>query len=109
MEVTVEGVQVLFKIHIKEGESPPLEIKCHTYPHWVHCNPEVRTPTVMQELIFMPKQIKEEGSIIAYSSLDLNIKHCLILFVNIFPLSHPLVKQMLNNQPTAGFEKKTEM
>lgn len=99
----MEGVQVLFKIHIKEGESPSLEIQCHSYPHWVHCNPEVGTPTVMQELIFMPKQIKEEGNIITYSSLDLNLKYCLILLVIIFPLVYPLIKQILNHQPTARF------
>lgn len=54
LEAIVEGVQVLFQIHIEEGESPLLVIQCHSYPHWVHCDSQVRTPTMMEELIFMP-------------------------------------------------------
>lgn len=30
LEATVEGVQVLFQIHIEEGESPLLVIQCHS-------------------------------------------------------------------------------
>lgn len=70
MEVTAESVQVLFQIHIEEGESSHLVIQCHSYSYRVHCNPEVRTPTVMKKLIFMPKEKRGEGNMII---LDISI------------------------------------
>lgn len=54
LKVTPEGVQVLFQIHVEKGESPCLVSQCHSYPHWVDCDSQVWTPTVMEELIFMP-------------------------------------------------------
>lgn len=59
-EVTVEGVQVLLQIHVKERQSPPLVVQCHANPHRVHCNPQVGTPAVVQKLIFMPEGNKGE-------------------------------------------------
>lgn len=61
LEVTVEGVQVLFQIHVEKGQSPLLVIQCHSYPHWVHCDSQVWTPTVMEELIFMPEEVGEKN------------------------------------------------
>lgn len=59
-EVTVEGVQVLLQIHVKERQSPPLVVQCHADPHRVHCDPQVGTPAVVQKLIFMPEGNTEE-------------------------------------------------
>lgn len=56
LEVTVEGVQVLFQIHIEKGQSPLLVVQCHSYPHWVHCDSQVWTPAVVEELVFMPEE-----------------------------------------------------
>lgn len=53
-EMTVKGVQVLFQIHVKEGQSPSVVVQRHAYPDRVHRDPQVRAPAVVQKLIFMP-------------------------------------------------------
>jgi len=75
-EVTLEGVEVLFQIHIKKGQSPPLVVQCHAYPHWVHCNPQVWTQAVVQKLIFMPEG--KEGQL--YDCVKSSPKHSAVRF-----------------------------
>lgn len=70
-EVTVEGVQVLLQIHVKERQSPSLVVQCHANPHRVHCNPQVGTPAVVQKLIFMPEGNKEESNVTRVPDLEL--------------------------------------
>lgn len=70
-EVTVEGVQVLLQIHVKERQSPSLVVQCHANPHRVHCNPQVGTPAVVQKLIFMPEGNKEESVVTRVPHLKL--------------------------------------
>lgn len=55
-EVTVEGVQVLFQIYVKERQSPSVVVECHSNPHGVHGDPQVRTPAVVQKLVFVPNK-----------------------------------------------------
>lgn len=75
-EMTVKGVQVLFQIHVKEGQSPPVVVQRHAYPDRVHRDPQVRAPAVVQKLIFMP--VKTEKHLKSTMSGDgrevLNIK-----------------------------------
>lgn len=55
-EVTLKGVQMLFQIHIKEGQSPPMVVQSQPYPHWIHCDPQVWTAAAVKELIFVPEE-----------------------------------------------------
>lgn len=78
-KVTVEGVQVLLQIHVKERQSPPLVVQCHANPHRVHCNPQVGTPAVVQKLIFMPEGNKGEQRYKSSTSkafLSLSLSSC---------------------------------
>lgn len=105
LEVTVEGVKVLFQIHIEERQCPLLVVQCYSYPHWVHCYPQVRTPAVVQELIFMPTVKIKDGNFI-FCAQQINpryIAFSLILTSLILPLCRPLKKQKLNYEPMAGF------
>ena len=54
LEAAVEGVEVLFQLHVVEGQCPAVVVQSHTDSHRVHCNPQVRTPAVMEELVLMP-------------------------------------------------------
>ena len=54
LEVAVEGVEMLFQLHVVEGQRPAIVVKSHADTHWVHGNPQVRTPAVMKELVLMP-------------------------------------------------------
>lgn len=56
LEVTVEGVQMLFQIYVKERQSPSVVVECHSNPYGVHSDPQVRTPAVVQKLVFMPNK-----------------------------------------------------
>lgn len=94
-EVTVEGVQVLFQIYVKERQSPSVVVECHSNPYGVDSDPQVRTPAVVQKLVFMPNK---KRSIIECQ------KAILFILLMIFLLCQPLGKQMLNNEPTAGFQ-----
>lgn len=86
-EVTVEGVQVLLQIHVKERQSPPLVVQCHANPHRVHCNPQVGTPAVVQKLIFMPEGNKEESNVTRVPHLKLFLSLSLILLGIILTVS----------------------
>ena len=54
LEAAVEGVEVLFKLHVVEGQRPAIVVESHSDTHRVHGNPQVRTPAVMKELVLMP-------------------------------------------------------
>lgn len=63
VKVTVEGMQMLLQISIEEAQSPPVVVESHSNTHWMHCNPQVWTPAIMQELILMSKS-KEDNAIL---------------------------------------------
>lgn len=52
-EVALEGVQVLLQIHIEEGQSSSVVVKCHSDSDRMHRNPQIWTPAVVQKLIFV--------------------------------------------------------
>lgn len=110
-EVTVEGVQVLLQIHVKERQSPSLVVQYHANPHRVHCNPQVGTPAVVKKLIFMPEGNKEESNVTRVPHLKLFLSLSLILLGIILTVSATRIikkkkkKQMLNHEPAAGFQK----
>lgn len=108
-KVTVEGVQVLLQIHVKERQSPSLVVQCHANPHRVHCNPQVGTPAVVQKLIFMPEGNKEESNVTRVPHLkhfSLSLSHPVgDNFDSVSHQNNKKKKQMLNHEPAAGFQK----
>lgn len=97
LEVTVEGVQMLFQIYVKERQSPSVVVECHSNPYGVHSDPQVRTPAVVQKLVFMPNKGR---SIIIECVKKQFYSYCWWFSRS----CQPLGKQMLNNEPTAGFQ-----
>lgn len=47
LEVTVEGVKVLFQVHVEEGQCVLLVVQRHSDPHRVHRDPQIWTPAVV--------------------------------------------------------------
>lgn len=47
LKLTLEGMQVLFQIHIEEGQSAPVIVQSQPYSDWVHCDPQVRALTIV--------------------------------------------------------------
>lgn len=71
LKVTVESVQMLLQISIEEAQRSPVIVESHSNTHWMHSNPQVWTPAIMQELIFMSKESKEENLILVVAIFSL--------------------------------------